>query len=101
MFQFTDGTANTIMLVEAGKAVPWSAPQDVVFNPNDRNRPVPDLGGPFPDGYHVALVDGSVRFIKRTLTVATLRAALTRAAGDMLGPDWERDGNADGPRPGR
>jgi hypothetical protein len=88
--QFTDGTSNTILLVEAKKAVPWSAPQDVVFDPKG---PPPELGGLFDgglfdDGFHVALADGEVKFVRRAVSPATLRAAITRAGGEVLDAEW-------------
>jgi hypothetical protein len=82
---FPDGTSNTILIVEAGKAVPWSKPEDVPFAPD---RPVPRLGGLFPRVFHAAFADGRVRTLPRDLPVATLRAALTPAGGEVI--DWEK-----------
>jgi hypothetical protein len=82
---FTDGMSSTIMLVEAKKAVPWSAPQDVTFDPKG---PLPELGGLFDDGFHVALADGETKFIKRTISPATVKAAITRAGGEILDAEW-------------
>jgi hypothetical protein len=73
------------MVVEASTAVPWTKPVDVPFNPNG---PLPKLGGLFRDGFYVALGDGSTRFISRTISETTLRAAITRNGGEVLGPDW-------------
>jgi hypothetical protein len=36
-----DGTSNTILVVEASKAVPWTAPEDIPYGPN---IPLPKLG---------------------------------------------------------
>src|SRR5207253_463406 len=58
-----DGTSNTIMAVEAGKPVIWTKPDDLPFHPD---KALPKLGGLFPDGFHAALCDGSVRFIRRS-----------------------------------
>jgi Protein of unknown function (DUF1559) len=83
---FPDGTANTYLIVEAGEAVPWTAPLDV---PYDAGKPVPKLGGLFPDGFHVATADGSVRFYKKGKpSERTLRLAITPADGQVLGPDF-------------
>src|SRR5262249_19882043 len=81
---FADGTSNTIGLVEAAKVVPWTKPEDVPFDPKG---PLPRLGGLFTDGFHAAFMDGSVRFLSRRVSRDTLRAAATRAAGDILGGD--------------
>jgi hypothetical protein len=42
-----DGMMNTFLVVEAGEAVPWTKPIDVVYDPND---PIPELGGMFRGG---------------------------------------------------
>lgn len=82
---FADGTANTIIIVEAADAVPWSKPADLVY---DANKPLPKLGGLFDDGFYVALGDASVRWISSKTTERTLRAAITPSGGETLGPDW-------------
>jgi hypothetical protein len=80
-----DGTSNTIMFVEAAKAVPWTKPEDL---PYDADKPLPKMGGLFAGGFNAALCDGSVRFISNTISEKTLRAAITRSGGEVLGPDW-------------
>jgi hypothetical protein len=66
--------SNTIMIVEAGEAVPWTKPEELVYAPN---MPVPPLGGIARDGsFGAALGDGTVRFIRPGLSDATLRAAI-------------------------
>ena len=39
-------------------------------------------------GINVALADGSVRFLRDTASLATLRMASTRAGGEVLPGDW-------------
>jgi hypothetical protein len=83
---FTDGTSNTILVIEAGEPVPWSKPEDIPFDPDG---PLPELRQLFKDGIRVGMADGSMRWISRkTVSDATLRAAITRNGGDTLGPDW-------------
>src|SRR5262249_598312 len=41
---FPDGTSNTILVAEAGEAIPWSKPGDLRYDPNG---PLPKLGGLF------------------------------------------------------
>jgi prepilin-type N-terminal cleavage/methylation domain-containing protein len=41
-----------------------------------------------PNGVVVGLCDGSVRFVSRTISVATWRALGSRNGGEVLGPDW-------------
>ena len=50
----------TILLAEAGQAVPWTRPDDVNV---DQGTCFPRLGGLFPEGFHVAFADGRVCFI--------------------------------------
>jgi hypothetical protein len=83
--EFTDGTSNTIMVVEAAQGVPWTKPEDLPFDPN---KPLPKLGGHFPGGFNAALCDGSVRFLRDTISQETLKAAITRNGGEVLGSDF-------------
>ena len=83
--QFTDGRSNTILVVEAGEGVPWTKPDELDFDPK---APLPPLGGRFRGGFLVAMADGSVRWVGGNVSEQTLRAAITRAGGEALGPDW-------------
>src|SRR5437763_1467745 len=76
--QITDGTANTILIAEARTPVPWTQPQDLAF---DSRELWPRVGGLFPGGSYVVMVDGHVVWIKNTVPEATLRAAVTRSGG--------------------
>jgi prepilin-type processing-associated H-X9-DG protein len=80
----TDGTSNTIMIVEATEAVPWTKPEDLSFDP----AAAPALhgaGSPHPGGFNVSMADGSVRFLKNTIDLNVLRALITRAGGEVVG----------------
>jgi hypothetical protein len=81
----TDGMSNTIMFVEAAKTVPWSKPDDVPF---DEGKLLPKVGGLSPRIFQAAMCDGSVRGIPMAIKEETLRAAITRNGGEVLGPDW-------------
>ena len=81
----TDGTSNTILIAEAGDPVPWTKPADLRFDPNG---PLPKLGGPFHSYFIVAMADGSVRIVSKSVSPTTLRAAITANGGEILGPDW-------------
>ncbi|MBV9849448.1 MAG: DUF1559 domain-containing protein, partial [Armatimonadetes bacterium] len=83
--EFTDGTSNTILVVEAATAVPWTKPDELDYDPNG---PLPPLGGHFSSGAQVVMADGSVRFIPQSVSQATLRALITRGANDLPGTDW-------------
>jgi len=84
---FPDGTTNTILLVDTGKPVPWTKPEDLEYDPDG---PLPDLQGIFDDGFWACMVDGPNirRWIKKGTSEATLRALITRNGGDRPGPDW-------------
>jgi prepilin-type processing-associated H-X9-DG protein len=79
----TDGLSTTIMAVEAREAVPWTKPDDLPFDP----AAAPSLFGAasnHPGGFNVLFADGSVRFIKTSISVQTFRALITRAGGEVV-----------------
>ena len=82
--QITDGTSNTIMIVETAESVAWTKPAEI---PYDAQKPLPKLGGFFPNGSNVAFADGSVRFLTTTVAEATLRALITRSGGEAIPND--------------
>jgi prepilin-type processing-associated H-X9-DG protein len=77
----TDGTSNTWLVAEAAEAVPWTKPEELVYDPD---KPVPKLGNFFNNGFNVVYADGSVHFIKSTLPEATIRALITHAGGEII-----------------
>jgi hypothetical protein len=83
--RFADGLSNTLLVVEAGEAVPWTKPDELAY---DAKKPLPKLGGLFPEGIHAALADGSVKLLDRKIDEATLRALITPAGGEVI--DWGR-----------
>jgi hypothetical protein len=76
-----DGTSNTIMIVEAGDAVPWTKPEDLPFDPDKR---LPKLGGEFSDIINAAFCDGSVHEVTKKIDDKTLRALITRNGGEPI-----------------
>jgi hypothetical protein len=76
--EITDGTSKTIMVVEAAEAVPWTKPADVAY---DARKPLPRLGGLFANGFHAALADGSVLWLRKDFDVPIMRRAITRNDG--------------------
>ena len=80
---FLDGTANTFLVVEGGEAVPWTKPQDI---PYDAGKTLPKLGGLFPDGFHVGMADGVVRFVPRGADEKAIRAAITPRGAEPIDP---------------
>jgi Protein of unknown function (DUF1559) len=93
---FVDGTSNTILVAEASVGVPWTKPADLVYDPHG---PLPRLGKVLredrllfrvkqPTTFRVALADGSGHSVSKSVSESTLRAAITCAGGEQLGPDW-------------
>jgi prepilin-type processing-associated H-X9-DG protein len=83
MTDITDGSSNTILVVEAAEAVPWTKPDELPF---DAGRPLPRLGGHFSGGFNVLFADGTVRLIPGDTPEATLKALITRNGGEMVTP---------------
>lgn len=78
----TDGTSNTILMVEVDDthAVPWTKPED--WQPSDRN-PLEGLGSVNPGGFIVTMMDGSSRFISNGIDPETWKALLTTGGGEV------------------
>ncbi len=82
----TDGTSNTIAVVEAKQAVAWTKPDDLPFA-GQADRSLFGAGSPHPGGFNCGMADGSVRFIKISINPATLRALITRGGGEVISSD--------------
>jgi hypothetical protein len=80
----TDGTSNTIMMVEVDDehAVPWTKPDDLRFDPR---QPLKGLGSPRQGWFIAAFADGSVRVISRTINPQDLRGLMTPQGGEVIG----------------
>src|SRR4029077_885 len=82
----TDGTSNTLMVVESKEAVPWTKPDELSFDPKAK----PSLfgaGSPHPGGFNAAFADGSVRFITNAVSLNVFRAFITRAGSEVVKAD--------------
>lgn len=80
----TDGTANTVMLVEASpeNAVEWTRPQDLTI---DSANPLAGMGIS-PLVVQALMGDGSVRTLLRSKAGPAYAALFTRSAGDTAPP---------------
>ena len=76
----TDGTSNTLMVVESGDAVPWTRPEDMLY---DSKKPLPKLGALFNGDFNALMMDGSVRFIRKSIDEKILRAFITPSGGEV------------------
>jgi hypothetical protein len=72
----TNRLDNTILVVECAKTVPWTKPEDFVY---DAAKPVPKVGSLFPNGFHMAPANcESVQFIPASIGEKKLRAMISR-----------------------
>jgi hypothetical protein len=79
--QVTDGTTNTIAIVEAKRDIPWTKPEDIPYDPAGK---LPQLGGFFKGGFCATFGDGSTRFLEEPITDSALKAMISPAAGDKI-----------------
>ena len=79
----TDGTSNTLMVVEANdqSAVIWTRPDD--FQP-DPGNPSKGLVGLRPGGFLGGLADGSVRFFSESTDGQVLQVVFTRNGSEVV-----------------
>jgi hypothetical protein len=82
-----DGSGITLLFVEAAESVPWTKPDELtvpyVSAIGEGPFPVPELGGAFADGFHAALGDGRVMFLKKALPKGELAKLLTPHGGEV------------------
>jgi hypothetical protein len=76
-----DGMSKTLMVVEAAEPVPWTKPQDLTYSPD---RPLPEIGGLFPNGFHGTMADGGTRWFSMDIDEKTIRAMITWNGGEPV-----------------
>jgi hypothetical protein len=78
---FSDGTSQTILVIEAGEPVAWTKPEDLPFVPG---QPLPKLGGLSKLRTMAVFADGGVRPIPRGTDEKIIRALITRNGGEAI-----------------
>ncbi len=83
IFEFTDGTSNTILAVVAGPetAEIWTKPGGLDFDPQD---PLKSLGTISDDGFLALFADAMVRKIKQNVTAQNLRRLIQLNDGEPI-----------------
>jgi prepilin-type processing-associated H-X9-DG protein len=83
----TDGTSNTILVMEAASPVPWSKPEDLSLSADE---PALEMGSKHPGGLNVSMADGSIRFFKNSVenpfNPRVLKDLITRNGGEQVTP---------------
>ena len=83
--QITDGTSNTVMVVETASsdAVPWMSTQD-----SNMQKFFATAGGsPHTGGSNSVFADGSARFLGDSMDQVTRTAIVTKAGGEVISVD--------------
>jgi prepilin-type processing-associated H-X9-DG protein len=84
--EVTDGTSNTLLVVEAASSVPWSKPADLAFA--TMNDPSLGTGSKHLGGFNALFADGSVHFIKSSTTnpinPRNFEGLVTRNGGEVV-----------------
>ena len=96
----TDGLSNTLFAGESRSSVPWTKPEDL---PLDLNVPLSGLGsyhGYRNNGFNALFADGSVRFLKTSISPDVLVAILTRNGNEMISYDLDPESVGSGSIPG-
>lgn len=81
MVEITDGTSNTIGVMEAGPPVPWTKPADFVI---DARKPLPKFVGPFANARNVGMLDGSAYTLRPNLDEKTLKNMILWQDGTVI-----------------
>jgi prepilin-type processing-associated H-X9-DG protein len=76
----TDGTSNSILVLETDSPVPWTKPDDLQCT---KGEPRPRVISPHAGGSHALFADGTPKFIKSTIDPNILSAILTINGGDV------------------
>lgn len=81
--EITDGTSNTILIVEASddRAVPWTRPDDLPIDPANPAKGLHNRAG---KGFLTLFADSSVHFLPANIDKKMLAALFTRNGGEVV-----------------
>ena len=85
----TDGTSNTLYVVERSTPVCWMDPANEITQEvaeKGINKEKDGIGSVHPGGVNAGFFDGSVRFISETIDLKQLKALITRNGGELIIP---------------
>lgn len=82
--EITDGTSNTIGIIERKSPVCWMEPVDITQEDAHLgiNKKETGIGATHSGGVNAAICDGSIRYISDTIAPDVLKAILTVAGGE-------------------
>jgi hypothetical protein len=78
MAGITDGTSNTLLVVEAGPPVEWTKPADIAYDPK---KPLAKRVGPFKNVFNVLTADGARHTLRPEIEEVSMRRLIERADG--------------------
>jgi beta-lactamase regulating signal transducer with metallopeptidase domain len=79
--QMFDGTSNIIGVVEAKRDIPWTKPEDILFDPA---KDLPKLGGFSKEGFNAAFADGSIHFLQNKIDPKILKLLIMPQDGTPI-----------------
>ena len=82
--KFSDGTSNTLLVVETDSGIPWTKPEDLPFNDAGIRSVMDPKKSPSESGFLYARCDGSASFLTFKDAKKYLRHLITRAGQDAV-----------------
>jgi hypothetical protein len=76
-----DGSSNTLLVVEAANKVPWTKPEDLLY---DATRPLPAFHRRQGTGFALLMADGALRTFREDFDQVEMRKVITRNDGNFI-----------------